>query len=340
MPTDGYFTRRSKSAACVRPSAILLTLLASALLGAGLHAETRPRVVAYVPNWIDLRAFAETIEFGKVTHLNVAFENPVDDGGALSFNPQNAVLLTRAQAQGVKVLVSIGGGSASGDKKLRARYFDLLGEGKRAAFAARLAEYVTAHGFDGLDVDLEGPSINQDYGAFVAALAAAMRPRGKLLTAALSQGYGGDKVPGSVFAQFDFVSIMAYDGAGPWQPKVPGQHSSLEFARRNVGYWIGRGLAKEKAVLGVPFYGYGFGAAFRKSEYPYRELVAAYPGAEKVDQVGETIWFNGMPTIQAKTRYVLEQGLGGVMIWSLDSDAQGPASLLAVIHETLAAGRR
>jgi GH18 family chitinase len=37
---------------------------------------------------------------------------------------------------------------------------------------------------------------------------------------------------------------------------------------------------------------------------------------------------------------VLEQGLGGVMIWSLDSDAQGSASLLAAIHETLTRGRK
>jgi GH18 family chitinase len=297
-------------------------------------------VVAYVPNWIELREFAETIDYASVTHLNVAFENPANDAGDLSFNTKDAALIARAHAEGVKVLVSIGGGSASGDAKLMTRYFDLLGEGKRAGFATRLAEYVAGHGFDGLDVDIEGPSINQDYGAFIAELAAALKPKGKVLTAALSQGYGGDKVPASVFEQFDFVNIMAYDAAGPWQPKAPGPHSSMEFARRNAAYWLGRGLVKEKAVLGVSFYGYGFGAAFRKDEYAYREIVATYPGAEKVDEVGETIWFNGIPTIQAKTRYVLEQGLGGVMIWSLDSDAKGPASLLSAIHATLGAERR
>ena len=40
----------------------------------------------------------------------------------------------------------------------------------------------------------------------------------KLLTAALSQGYGGGNVPNSVFERFDFVNIMAYDGTGPWNP--------------------------------------------------------------------------------------------------------------------------
>ena len=59
---------------------------------------------------------------------------------------------------------------------------------------------------------------------------------GELLTAALSQGYGGSKVSDAVFADFDFINIMAYDGAGSWAPKSPGQHSSMACAQRNVKY--------------------------------------------------------------------------------------------------------
>src|SRR5439155_12514997 len=126
------------------------------------------------------------------------------------------------------------GGAASSDKTLQKRYFALLAEAGRAGFVAKLAGYVEAHHFDGLDVDIEGPSINEDYGAFIRDLAAALQPKGALLTAALSKGYGGDKVPGSVFEHFDFVNIMAYDGTGPWNPKAPGQHSSMEMARNSV----------------------------------------------------------------------------------------------------------
>lgn len=42
-------------------------------------ARAEDRVVAYVPNWIDLAAFAETIDFSKITHLSIAFENPAND---------------------------------------------------------------------------------------------------------------------------------------------------------------------------------------------------------------------------------------------------------------------
>lgn len=298
-------------------------------------ADARPHVVGYVPNWVDLGSFAETIEYAKLTHINLAFENPTNPEGDLSFSTKNEKLITMAHAHDVKILVSIGGGGASQNKSLLARYFDLLGGAKRMRFVAKLADYVVAHDFDGLDVDIEGPSINEDYGVFIHDVASVLAPKGKLLTAALSMGYGGDKVPNSVFDHFDFVNIMAYDGTGPWNPKSPGQHSSLEFAKRSVAYWLDRGLPKAKAVLGVPFYGYGFGHAFRKRDYPYSELVASFPGAEKSDQVGETIWYNGIPTITAKSRYVIDQGLAGVMIWSVDYDVKDGRSLLTTIHETL-----
>lgn len=291
--------------------------------------------MAYVPNWIDLAAFAKTIDYGKVTHLNVAFENPVDDTGALSFHEGDAALLAAGRAHGVPVLVSVGGGSASEDKAMRARYSGLLSDARRRGFVARLAAEVTRRGFSGVDVDLEGPAIDRNYGAFIADLAAVLKPAGRLLTAAVSQGYGGERIPASVFAHFDFVNIMAYDATGPWNPKTPGQHSSLAFARSNVRYWLDRGLEKSKAVLGVPFYGYGFGSAFRKDEYPYREIVSTFPGAESADQAGQTIWYNGLPTIRAKAAFARDAALGGVMIWSLDSDATGDHSALKAIDETL-----
>jgi chitinase len=312
-------------------------LSAVILLFISTTASAAAKVVAYVPNWVDLKAFADTIDYAKITHIDVAFENPTNDDGELSFNRQDEFLIAKARAHGVKILVSIGGGSASGDKVLLKRYGHLLADENRAAFVAKIADYLAAHKFDGLDLDIEGPAINKDYGAFVADLAKVLHGKDLLLTAALSQGYGGKKVPDAAFEHFDFVNIMAYDGAGYWDPKTPGQHSSLAFAKSNVAYWLDRGLPKSKAVLGVPFYGYGFGTAFRKRDYAYSEIVAAHPDAENADQAGNTIWYNGIPTIKAKAAYVVEQGLGGVMIWSLDNDVKGERSLLSAIHETLSA---
>ncbi len=297
--------------------------------------KVRPKVVGYVQNGRDLDAFARGFDFAKVTHLNLAFENPTNATGDLSFQPRNAALLEAARRQRVPVLLSIGGGGAAEDPILKPRYFGLLREGQREGFVAKLVAYLDRHGFAGLDVDLEGPSINEDYGAFIADLGRALKPKGKLLTAALSKGYGGDRVPASALAHFDFVNVMAYDATGPWAPKSAGPHSSLKFAEENVAYWLGRGLPKSKLVLGVPFYGHGFGAAHRAGGYSYADILAAYPGAEKADEVGAIIWYNGLPTIRAKSRLVQEQGLAGVMIWALDHDVPGERSLLNAIDAVL-----
>ncbi len=298
-------------------------------------APMKSKIVAYAPNWRELKTFAATIDYAHITHINVAFENPSNSGGDLSFHATDDVLIAKAHEHHVPILISIGGGAVAGDKILLSRYFDLLTDAKRAGFVAKLAAYVTQHHFDGLDVDLEGPAINKDYGAFIQELSRALKPKGKLLTSALSQGYGGSMVPDSVFACFDWINIMAYDATGYWNPNAPGQHSSLEYAKSSVAYWLKRGLPRSKAVLGIPFYGYGFGSAFRKDGYAYSEIVTTYPGAENRDQAGTTIWYNGLSTIRAKAEYVKTQNLGGVMIWSLDNDAPGEKSLLAVLAKTL-----
>lgn len=161
----------------VAVSAFSTILAAVALLAAVAPApaqvqkQTLPKkVVAYVPNWVDLKKFSKEIPYAKLTHINIAFENPTNAAGDLSFSDDDNVLIKAAHANKVKVLVSIGGGAASSDKALLARYFDLLTDAKRATFAAKITEYVIQHNFDGVDVDIEGPAINKDYGAFIAAL--------------------------------------------------------------------------------------------------------------------------------------------------------------------------
>ena len=293
----------------------------------------KPLVVGYVMLRGDLENQAKTLDYARLTHLNLAFENPSDDTGTMPFEPGKTAFVTEGHAKGVKVLMSIGGGGTSGDPEAMKRIFLLLSPTRRSGFVAKLAAYVKAHDLDGIDVDLEGPSINGDYGPFVRDLAVALHKDGKLVTAALSVGYGGAEVPKMALDAFDFVNVMAYDATGPWRPQDAGPHSPMSLAEDNVRYWRGRGLPNDKIVLGVPFYGYGFGKA--QGEYPYRTLLDKYPGAEKVDQIGETIYYNGIPTIQAKARYIRKEGLRGAMIWSLESDAPGEKSLLKALDEAL-----
>jgi hypothetical protein len=87
----------------------------------------------------------------------------------------------------------------------------------------------------------------------------------------------------------------------------------------------------------VPFYGYGFGTNAPES-IAYKDIIAQYPGAENTDQVtvpgGGIIYYNGAPTIKAKTVLALEKA-GGVMIWQLSQDAKSERPLLDVIDDTI-----
>ena len=302
------------------------------VLGIFNLSVAQKKVIAYVPNWVDLNSFSSSIQYSKLTHINIAFENP-DANGYLSFNSGSNTIINAAHAQNVKVFVSLGGGAVSEGGAIRDNYFNLITSSNRTAFIQKIYDYVVAHNFDGVDVDLEGPAINGDYGAFVIALANKLHANGKQITAALSEGYGGANVPSSTFAAFDWINIMAYDATGPWAPGSPGQHSPYSMAVNQFNYWTGRGLPASKAIIGLPFYGYGFGASANQG-ISYANIVAQYPGAENLDQVGNTIYYNGIPTIKQKTTFAI-QNAGGVMIWELSQDATGSKSLLTAINQVI-----
>jgi chitinase len=300
---------------------------------------TEPRatkvVIGYVQDERDSASAVDDVDFSKITHLNIAFANPTDANGTILPTPHLGQFVERAHRSKVKVLISIGGGFASEDKTLRERYFDLISDSKRSGFVKTLSSYVDENRLDGLDVDLEGPAIGKDYAAFVLELSNALKPKHKLLTAAVSGWSGSEPMPMSAVNCFDFVNVMAYDATGPWNRDRPGQHSSMDFAKQAAAMWIAKGVAKEKIVLGVPFYGWGFGAAFTEGGYQFSDIVTKFPGSELLDQAGDTVWYNGIPTIKAKVQYVVDQGLGGIMIWSLNQDAKGKLSLLKAIHDVL-----
>ena len=302
------------------------------VLGVVNLSIAQKKVIAYIPNWIDLNSFSSTIQYSKLTHINIAFENP-DANGYLTFNSGSNTIINAAHAQNVKVFVSLGGGAISEGGAIRDNYFNLITPANRTAFIQKIYDYVIAHNFDGVDVDLEGPAINGDYGGFVIALANKLHSGGKQITAALSEGYGGANVPSSTFAAYDWINIMAYDATGPWAPGNPGQHSPYSMAVNQFNYWTGRGLPASKAIIGLPFYGYGFGASANQG-ISYANIVAQYPGAENLDQVGNTIYYNGIPTIKAKTTFAI-QNAGGVMIWELSQDAVGAKSLLTAVNQVI-----
>ena len=287
-------------------------------------------VVGYIPRGVDLSGQATLPDFGKITHLNIAFMNP-DSTGVFPVDAGVNTLTALAHAKGVSVLLSIGGGNPPGYLK------NLLSGSHQAALVQALVALTAQVGCDGIDVDLEGDFIDGNYESFVKSLATALRAKKKLMTAAIATAYA-DSYTNTALAQFDFVNIMSYDKTGPWNPANPGPHAPYSMAVDDLAYWTGaRGLAVAKVTLGLPFYGYGFGTNAPES-MSYGDIVSQYPAAWNSDQLtvagGGIVYYNGAATIKAKTTLALQKA-GGVMIWQLLQDAVGEKSLLTAIDSVI-----
>ena len=267
----------------------------------------------------------------KITHLNIAFINP-DSSGNFRQHLAIETLIKKAHDKNVKVLASIAGGGPH-------PYFSsLLQDNERETFIENLVAMAKRYQLDGIDVDLEGDDIDNNYEKFVVELAASLRASHKIITAAIATTYKDD-LPDNALKQFDFVNIMSYDRAGPWRPQDPGDPSPYSMAVEDLDYWHNvRQIPKNKLVLGLPFYGYGFG----KVDSPvismnYKQIVSLYPEelSDTLNLPGNMImYFNNLATIKKKTKLAMQKG-GGVMIWQLLGDADGKQSLLSAIYSVI-----
>lgn len=324
----------------------------SAHLWAG-NASAETKVIGYIASFTDMKAAIDKTDLSKLTHINLSFTNPNAQGklienGVMTCMPgmqggnvsaaDVRYVIDKAQAAGVKVLASVAGGvipACSGN------WETLLQPANRQMLVDNLIAFMEEFGLDGIDVDIEGVVLTNidnagNYTPFIQALSAQLVARNKLLTCATAS-YVGGMIPVSSIPYFDFVNIMSYDAIGPSWGAAGAQHSTYTMAVDHVTLWKNRGLTKEQLVLGVPFYGYGFGSY--KSDYTYASILAEF-GADVAnkDLIGSAcagcnyITYNGAATILAKTKLALEQG-SGIMIWELSQDAASANSLLKVIDD-------
>ena len=320
------FTGVRRSGVKVSLAILLISSIATAAV-----AQNQFRVVGYY----SLRSALEggrDAPLKRLTHVNLWFLNPDSLGDFTQDLSALDRFVSRAHRKNVKVLFSIGGGSK------QPQYHKLLQDEYRQPFIDNLVSVVLKTGVDGIDVDLEGSDINDNYENFIIGLAKELRSHNKIITAAIAVYYK-DQLSDNALAQYDFVNVMSYDRTGPWRPEKPGPHAAYEHAVEDLEYFGAvRKIPKEKMTLGVPFYGYGYGPEVTSPAISmnYREIVTAFSGAERVDEWkredGKIIYYNGLPTIKRKTELAKEKA-SGIMIWQVLGDAKGGKSLLRAIHK-------
>ena len=300
--------------------------------GATVVAGPKQRTVGYLPSYRGaLSIWATQLDFSLLSYIDVCFAD-VDDSGNITY-PDAALpaFATAAHAKGAKVCLALGGAGTIGSLGALAGQ---IAPANRAAFVAKITTYAVNNGLDCIDVDFEGNGVNADYEGFVTALGASLKAQNKEMSAAVASWFG-DKVTANALQAFDFVNVMAYDLHNPGGMTGPVQSSSLADAKAEVEYWIGRGLSKDKAVFGVPFYGYRWKPGATTGEaLVYADLLSLYGADAQNDQItkdGATVYLNSKATIQAKAQ--LARQYGGIMAWELGQDAAGATSLLRAIHD-------
>lgn len=303
------------------------------------------KIVGYYPIDQAMKVDTSQVPFNKLTHLILAFVNPDSAGNLNQDFSALTPFIKAAHTHNVKVLYSIGGGSYQG------QYHALLKDAKRPDLIKNLVAKVAQYDADGIDVDLEsgyafGSEVDPNYGVFIKDLAKSLKSKNKLITAALPSA-PGNVVTHDVLTQFDFINIMSYDHTGPWSPDRAENHASYSAAMDDLNYYLNTlKVPKDKLILGVPFYGHGFGPSLTDPVIPwmtYKEIVSTYAGAEWVDHWhmpnGYIMYYNGIPTIKNKTQ-LAKKNAAGIMIWEIMYDVtDSRKSLLNAINEAAGPSR-
>jgi chitinase len=292
--------------------------------------DRHTKLVGYLPDYDGSYAdFAKTIDFSKMTHLYLAFGLPPFCNGTCTASSDMQfslgqtdedirTLVDTAHRNGVKVILSIGGGG--GDQQILQFY----NAGLSRPLVKSLNQYIHQHNLDGVDLDIEDPNnMGVPYETFTRTLIETFHPQGKIVTAAVAE-YLQDAMPDRALHMFDFINIMNY--------------SNYSDATDAMNYYHEmKSVPKDQMTLGVPLFGQ---SADGNTEETYSAILAAYPDAWQTDVVsggsldgGIALYYVGEATMARETR--LGKEYGGVMVWELSQDAPAPHSLLHIIDENL-----
>nr|XP_023029162.1 probable chitinase 10 isoform X1 [Leptinotarsa decemlineata] len=303
------------------------------------------KVVCYFTNWAWYRKGAgkylpEDIDENLCTHVVYGFavldySNYIikaHDSWA-DFDNQFYKRVTDFKSKGIKVSIAIGGWNDSlGDK-----YSKLVNNpAARRRFIEHVLKFLDKYNFDGLDLDWEYPkcwqvdcnkgpdSDKQAFSDFVTELKEAFRPRGYLLSSAVSPSKtvidAGYDVP--VLAKnLDWIAVMTYDFHGQWDKKTghvaplyyhPQDEVTFFNANFSINYWISQGTPRRKIVMGMPLYG----QSFRLEKESENGLYANAPGpgeaGEYTRAAGFLSYYEICDNIKNKGWTVVQDPLGAI----------------------------
>ena len=357
------------------PGQILFRLATSSQTGRVAYLDdvivtslTDRRVVAYYPSWIKSAYPYTKVAYEQMTHIAHAFITPETNGTlnvpASFLYPE---LVQEAHMRGVKVIISVGGGSGSANFPAMANV-----PAARAIFVQALTSFCASNNYDGADIDWERPSNVTDRTNFTLLLQQlraafdAANPAWTLSSAIGATSWSGQWLDVDQIKNYlDWFGVMTYDFHGPWtshaghNSPLYGSASDSEGAsfgaHGSMQYYLSRNVPKEQILMGIPFYNRQFNASQLYGPSTGGDGFQYSDVQQKLSNGWTRVWdstslvpyllnsgntqlvtYDDQSSLKFKCDYVAWHGLGGIIIWALGQDLYlGQTPLLNVVGSNL-----
>lgn len=322
------------------------------------------QVVGYYPYWAQYSKFLpKDIRWNLVTTVTYGHLYP-DEAGDLvlcdSVDLPNFQELIRLGKENHKdILISIGG---PGYEEAMAAIAE--SEELSQHMAEQALQLVENLGVQGIEIDWSGIGSEEQeaYSRLVNAMSSAFsQAASKPLISLSVQGTeeGMSAYSPEIFELVDYVMVNGMEQMNEEMETVR-PNADGTIVRRLLEDYVNAGVAKEKIIAIVPFYGKTFAEAKglgsshngigsgNEGYVSYAALMKKFDGSEysvtydeeTQSEVAvsstETIVFNGIPSMQSIGKLVLSEGYGGVAAYDLSNDHPHPlVSLLVTLNQIL-----
>lgn len=314
-----------------------------------IEDEESKVLIGYVQDFRD----PYQVDYDNLTHIIFSFAHPTATGDLL-LNGDSALanlrmLVSEGHKHDKKVMLAIGGWfHINGGESYEYFKNAISNPESRKKLVNEISTLTQRENLDGIDIDFEHPRTEDDaknLTIFMKELRNHLQ--NKELSIAVNakvHSVAGTEINSvkyhpNMFQYVDYVNIMAYDGQ--WDGDYNAANLSPYPHNQNiVRYWTTLfdeyGLSREKLVLGVPLYAQPENPEIK--QVSYGAIINSNPENAKRDTVvlnGTTYHYNGVTTVQKKTKLALDNGFGGMMLWEAGHDADGSNSLIVTISDVL-----
>lgn len=288
---------------------------------------------------------------GNLSQVSPSYFDLNADGSLKITSQFDAAFVTQMHARGIKVAPFL---SNHWDRTLGRQALN-----NREKLSSQIAEFIVKNNLDGVQVDIENVTdIDREAYTDLVRLLREKLPANKEISVAVAanpngwtKGWHGSYDYKELAKYASYLMIMAYDESYAGGPQGP--VASYSWVERSIQYSLNQGVAADKIVLGIPFYGrywkegeatggagisnnrvdemlskYGGTVTYDEKAQSPKATITIKPGDPSMTIAGNTltagtyhIWYENHESIKAKLQLIHKYNLKGSGSWSLGQES-------------------